>query len=99
VIAAPASDLRLAGAAEPVSSRLRTPEPPPPAVDPSDARSLGGEVSAAPRVMHPGDEWSLGADPADAARPVERPAYSGERARAAALDLALLTVLWAVVGA
>jgi uncharacterized RDD family membrane protein YckC len=43
------------------------------------------------------DEWSLGADPADAARPVERPAYSGERARAAALDLALLTVLWAIV--
>ena len=29
--------------------------------------------------------------------PVERPAYSGERARAAALDLALLTVLWAIV--
>ena len=44
-----------------------------------------------------GDEWSLGAEPSDAARPVERPAYSGERARAAALDLALLTVLWAVV--
>ena len=73
----PASELRLAAASEPPSSRLRTPEPPP--------------------AMDPGDEWSLGADPAEAARPVERPAYSGERARAAALDLALLTVLWAVV--
>ena len=45
----------------------------------------------------PNDEWTLGAEPADAARPLERPAYSGERARAAALDLALLTVLWAIV--
>jgi uncharacterized RDD family membrane protein YckC len=51
----------------------------------------------APAVATPGDEWTLGAEPGAAARPVERPAYSGERARAAALDLALLTVLWAVV--
>jgi uncharacterized RDD family membrane protein YckC len=50
----------------------------------------------APAVATP-DEWTLGAEPTAAARPVERPAYSGERARAAALDLALLTVLWAIV--
>jgi uncharacterized RDD family membrane protein YckC len=43
------------------------------------------------------DEWSLGGEPTSSPRPVERPAYSGERARAAALDLALLTVLWAIV--
>jgi len=48
-------------------------------------------------TMESADEWTLGAEPADAARPVERPAYSGERARAAALDVALLTVLWAIV--
>jgi len=48
-------------------------------------------------MVEPSDEWTLGAEPADAARPVERPAYSGERARAAALDLALLAVLWAIV--
>ena len=76
VAATAAADLRLAATTEPVSSRVRTPEPP---MDPAS------------------DEWSLGAEPADAARPVERPAYSGERARAAALDVALLTVLWAVV--
>ena len=51
----------------------------------------------APAAATPGDEWTLGAEPTAAARPVERPAYSGERARAAALDLALLTVLWAIV--
>ncbi|HYU40631.1 MAG TPA: RDD family protein, partial [Vicinamibacteria bacterium] len=53
--------------------------------------------SPAPPVATPGDEWMLGAEPTAAARPVERPAYSGERARAAVLDLALLTVLWAIV--
>jgi uncharacterized RDD family membrane protein YckC len=51
-----------------------------------------------PVVESPVDEaWSLGAEPSSPARPVERPAYSGERARAAAVDLALLTVLWAIV--
>ena len=50
-----------------------------------------------PPAAAPSDEWSLGAEPVDAARPVERPAYSGERARAAALDLGLLTILWAIV--
>jgi uncharacterized RDD family membrane protein YckC len=44
------------------------------------------------------DEWTLGAEPSPAdPRPVERPAQSGERARAAALDLALVGVMWAVV--
>ena len=43
------------------------------------------------------DEWTLGREPAAAPRPVERPAYSGERARAAALDVALLAVLWSIV--
>jgi uncharacterized RDD family membrane protein YckC len=42
-------------------------------------------------------DWSLGGEPTDAPRPVERPAHSGERARAAAVDLALLAPLWAVV--
>ena len=60
-------------------------------------------LRAAPTVPPPVAEpavdepWTLGAAPSSAARPVERPAYSGERARAAAVDLALLTVLWAVV--
>jgi len=71
-----AAEVRLAGATEPASARVRAPEPPEAA---------------------PGDEWTLGGEPADASRPVERPAYSGERARAAALDLGLLTVLWAIV--
>jgi uncharacterized RDD family membrane protein YckC len=53
-------------------------------------------VAGAPEPA-PGDEWTLGAEAADASRPVERPAYSGERARAAALDLGLLTLLWAIV--
>jgi uncharacterized RDD family membrane protein YckC len=43
------------------------------------------------------DEWALGADPVTAPPAVERPAYSGERARAAVLDLVLLVALWAVV--
>jgi uncharacterized RDD family membrane protein YckC len=45
----------------------------------------------------PPEEWSLGSEAAAEPRPVERPAHSGERAQAAALDLALLTVLWAIV--
>jgi uncharacterized RDD family membrane protein YckC len=77
-IASPPADLRLTGPSEPVSTRFRAPEPPPP-------------------VAAPSDEWTLGAEPADASRPVERPAYSGERARAATLDLGLLTILWAIV--
>jgi uncharacterized RDD family membrane protein YckC len=64
-----------------------------PATEPAGARIHAPE----PPVAEPGDAWTLGAEPADAARPVERPAYSGERARAAALDLTLLAVLWAVV--
>ena len=42
------------------------------------------------------DEWALGAE-RRAARPVERPPTPASARRAAALDLALLTVLWAVV--
>ena len=64
-----------------------------PAGEPAAARTRTPE----PPMVEPSEEWTLGAEPADAARPVERPAYSGERARAAALDLALLTVLWAIV--
>ena len=64
-----------------------------PAGEPAAARTRTPE----PPMVEPSDEWTLGAEPADAARPVERPAYSGERARAAALDLALLAVLWAIV--
>ncbi|HET6896951.1 MAG TPA: RDD family protein [Vicinamibacteria bacterium] len=62
------------------------------ATEPTGVRSRSPEPA-----VEPADEWSLGNEPADAARPVERPAYSGERARAAALDVALLTVLWAIV--
>jgi uncharacterized RDD family membrane protein YckC len=61
--------------------------------EPTPARVRAPE----PPEIAPGDEWTLGGEPADASRPVERPAYSGERARAAALDLGLLTVLWAIV--
>jgi uncharacterized RDD family membrane protein YckC len=43
------------------------------------------------------DPWTLGAEPAGEPRPVERPARSGERAQAAALDVAILAVLWSVV--
>ena len=86
----------------PAELPLREPEnAPTPAVDlrlapagePAAARTRAPE----PPMVEPSEEWTLGAEPADAARPVERPAYSGERARAAALDLALLTVLWAIV--
>jgi uncharacterized RDD family membrane protein YckC len=86
----------------PAGPPLRTPEVA--ATPAADLRlTAGSEPSSArarvpePPMGAPGDEWTLGADPADAARPLERPAYSGERARAAALDLALLTVLWAIV--
>ena len=56
-------------------------------------------IRAAPRAPERAadDEWTLGGEPAEQPRPVERPAYSGERARAAAVDLALLAPLWAVV--
>jgi uncharacterized RDD family membrane protein YckC len=55
-------------------------------------------VRAAPRAPQRAadDEWTLGESSAES-RPLERPAYSGERARAAAVDLALLAPLWAVV--
>ena len=67
-----------------------------------DLRLAGVEPEpnrAAPRAPERSadDEWTLGGEPAEASRPVERPAYSGERARAAAVDLALLAPLWAVV--
>jgi uncharacterized RDD family membrane protein YckC len=44
-------------------------------------------------------KWTLddSAPPAPEPRPVERPAHLGERIRAAAIDLALLSGLWAVV--
>lgn len=86
----------------PAELPLRAPEVA--ATPAADLRLSASSEPSAARVRAPeppmgasDDEWSLGAEPADAARPVERPAYSGERARAAALDLALLTVLWAVV--
>jgi uncharacterized RDD family membrane protein YckC len=46
-----------------------------------------------------GDEWSLGAAPSRVGepRPVERPAFLGERARAAALDAAFLAALASLV--
>ena len=60
---------------------------------------LRAPAAAPPPVAEPpvDESWSLGAEPSAPPRPVERPAYSGERARAAAVDLTLLTVLWAVV--
>jgi uncharacterized RDD family membrane protein YckC len=86
----------------PAELPLRAPEVA--ATPAGDLRLSAPSESASARVRTPeppmgkaGDDWSLGAEPADAARPLERPAYSGERARAAALDLALLTVLWAIV--
>jgi uncharacterized RDD family membrane protein YckC len=74
-------------------------------VDESDLPLRPAELPlrAAPSVPSPTAEpeadesWTLGAEPSSPARPVERPAYSGERVQAAAVDLALLTVLWAVV--
>jgi uncharacterized RDD family membrane protein YckC len=44
-----------------------------------------------------GDEWSLGGGPAAEPRPVERPAYPGERAQAAAIDAAFLGALSSLV--
>lgn len=43
------------------------------------------------------DEWSLGGAPVAERPPVERPAYPGERAQAAAIDAAFLCALSAVV--
>jgi len=59
-----------------------------------DADTTRGETSV-PLVE--GNDWTLGPAPGAEQRPVERPAHSGERAQAAALDLVLLAVLWAVV--
>jgi uncharacterized RDD family membrane protein YckC len=74
--------------------------PAPKATSAAELRLAPGEAPAArahgPEPA-PDDEWTLGAEPTSPPRPVERPAYSGERASAAALDLALLTVLWAIV--
>lgn len=75
---------------------------PAPVMTPAPELRLAGSDDVSPaRVRAPEpparDEWTLGGEPATVPRPVERPAYSGERARAAALDLALLTVMWAIV--
>jgi uncharacterized RDD family membrane protein YckC len=43
------------------------------------------------------DRWALGDDVSDKAGPVERPAYAGERLRAALVDLAILVPIWVVV--
>jgi uncharacterized RDD family membrane protein YckC len=79
---------------------------PPAAAHPEPEMRVGGD-DPAPRArtstpmsapLASADEWTLGAEPgAAASRPVERPAYFGERAQAAVLDLALLTVMWAIV--
>jgi len=50
-----------------------------------------------PRAQEADEEWTLGGEPRVEPRPVERPAYSAERATAAALDVVLLLVLWSVV--
>src|SRR5438445_10884595 len=56
-------------------------------------------VRVAPRVPEHSadDEWTLGGETAEQPRPVERPAHSGQRARPAAVDLALPAPLWALV--
>lgn len=109
-IAARASDVGLASAphelgVDEADLPLRSsPAPPTSAVSdlrlgPGDAPPGDSRPSRAPVAARaePEDEWTLGGEPSAPARPVERPAYSGERARAAALDVALLLVLWSVV--
>jgi len=77
------SDLRLAAASEAVAAAPR--------------RDIGDRTPVERAPVEREDEWSLGPAPGAEPRPVERPAHSGERARAAALDLLLLSILWAVV--
>lgn len=64
------------------------------------------ERASAPPVVEWGDpepekaddEWPLELQPeAEPSRPVERPAHFGERLRASAVDVALLSCLWSVV--
>ena len=43
------------------------------------------------------DEWEMGDDPAARLRPTERPAATGERISAGAIDLAFLLVVWCSV--
>ena len=89
-------DLRLAapepGPAEPT---LREPAPRPGLPARERAGDRARAEGAAPARDE--DEWTLGTEPAGEPRPVERPARSGERAQAAALDVTLLVVLWALV--
>jgi uncharacterized RDD family membrane protein YckC len=63
----------------------------------SDAPPLADTRPSRGPIPEPEDEWTLGGESSAPSRPVERPAYSGERAQAAALDLGLLVVLWSVV--
>lgn len=83
------SDLPLRPAEFPLRPAAATPA--------AEFRLAPGDAPAHAQAPASDDEWSLGGEPTSSPRPVERPAYSGERARAAALDLALLTVLWAIV--
>ncbi|HUG54984.1 MAG TPA: RDD family protein, partial [Vicinamibacteria bacterium] len=77
-------DLGLSEAADPGSS--------------SGDRQAAHAAEARPRAATAGGpEWTLGAEAAPEVRPVERPAYSGERIQAASLDLVLLAALWTVV--
>ncbi len=93
-------------AAEPIDLPLRTPEPAALRRGLSHAGeidlgrvSIGEEPDLEPgRPEEPHPEWSR-EEPAFApeVRPVERPAFLRERARAAAADLGLLVGLWALV--
>jgi len=91
------ADLPLRPAELPLRAPASTVTPAPELRLAAAAEPTGVRARSPEPTVEPADEWSLGNEPADAARPVERPAYSGERARAAALDVALLTVLWAIV--
>jgi uncharacterized RDD family membrane protein YckC len=95
------------GAGEP-DLPLRPELAPPPADLPLsevdvEPRAMGAAPRAPVGELHPGlepsvsDAWTLGSEGTTDPRPVERPAYSGERAQAAAVDLFLLATLWAVV--
>ena len=78
---------------------LRAPEPALRA-EPAPARTELRLAATRPVVEEPPeavDRWALGEDVSEAARPVERPAYAGERLRAALVDLAILVPIWAVV--
>jgi uncharacterized RDD family membrane protein YckC len=92
-----AADLPLRPAELPLRAPASTAAPAPELRLAATAEPAGVRARSPEPTVESADEWTLGSEPADAARPVERPAYSGERARAAALDVALLTVLWAIV--